>query len=77
MRRAQGPSAALLASKYSYLGGFNSTSNMQAGSIYNIPVSSSMSHTFIISFKSLNNLTKTIINGVNITEKALYYKQEA
>lgn len=58
------------------MGGFNSTSNMQAGSLYSIPVSSSMSHTFIISFKSLSYSNKTIMNSINITERALYYKNQ-
>ena len=47
----------MTASKYSYLGGFDGTSNVYAGYKYGIPISGTHAHSFVMSFSSLSDLT--------------------
>lgn len=49
LRRAQGPGG-YYASRASFIGGFDSTSNVRAGRDYGIPVSGTMAHSFVESY---------------------------
>uniref|UniRef100_A0A8C6S3D2 Nicotinate phosphoribosyltransferase n=2 Tax=Nannospalax galili TaxID=1026970 RepID=A0A8C6S3D2_NANGA len=50
LRRAQGPDGGLTASTYSYLGGFDSSSNTLAGQLRGVPVAGTLAHSFVTSF---------------------------
>jgi nicotinate phosphoribosyltransferase len=52
LRRAQGPNGALTATKYAYLGGFEATSNVQAGFMFGIPIAGTLAHSMIMSYET-------------------------
>ena len=59
LRRAQGDG--LSASKYSYLGGFDATSNVLAAALYDIPIRGTMSHAFVCSFDGCESVPGKVI----------------
>ncbi|KAG2533979.1 nicotinate phosphoribosyltransferase 1-like [Panicum virgatum] len=57
LRRAQGPDGGISASRYSYMGGFDATSNVAAGRLFGIPIRGTHSHAFVSSFMGLHEIT--------------------
>jgi nicotinate phosphoribosyltransferase len=69
LRRAQGPDGAVSASRYSYLGGFDGTSNTLAGRLFEIPVSGTQAHSFIQSFTGMDDLPVKTLKDVTGVDK--------
>ena len=52
LRRAHGPDGGLSGSRAAYIGGCASTSNVLAGKVYDLPVSGTHAHSWVMSFPS-------------------------
>jgi nicotinate phosphoribosyltransferase len=82
LRRAQGPDGAMSASRYSYLGGFDATSNVQASRAFDIGVKGTHAHAFVSSFRSLEDLRVRTLKStktgeeVDLVALALKYRKE-
>ncbi|KAH3759907.1 nicotinate phosphoribosyltransferase [Pelomyxa schiedti] len=82
LRRAQGPDGAMSASRYTYMGGVNGTSNVLAGFMYGCDISGTMAHAFIQSFTDEATLPDTSFidaNGVkhpNFIQECFDCRQE-
>lgn len=52
LRRAQGPDAGVYGARAAVIGGCSSTSNVLAGQMFNVPVSGTHAHSWVMSFKN-------------------------
>eukprot|EP00227_Mantoniella_beaufortii_P017634 CAMPEP_0197585630 /NCGR_PEP_ID=MMETSP1326-20131121/7869_1 /TAXON_ID=1155430 /ORGANISM="Genus nov. species nov., Strain RCC2288" /LENGTH=531 /DNA_ID=CAMNT_0043150161 /DNA_START=439 /DNA_END=2034 /DNA_ORIENTATION=+ len=56
LRRAQGPDGGVSASRYAYLGGFDATSNLEAGRQFGIPCKGTHAHSYVQSHQGFQDI---------------------
>jgi nicotinate phosphoribosyltransferase len=82
LRRAQGPDGAMSASRYSFMGGFDGTSNVLAGMTFGITVMGTHAHSLVSAFTGFDDLATPLLakkgstETVNLVERALAYREK-
>jgi nicotinate phosphoribosyltransferase len=69
LRRSQGPDGGVSASYYSFLGGFDATSNVKAGQLFAVPVAGTHAHAFVESFSGLSELSRRTLTDTQGVER--------
>ena len=57
------------------LGGFDGTSNVQAGMMFDLAVKGTHAHSFVSCFTGLEDLKDRTLNGVDMVEEALKVRE--
>jgi len=55
------------------MAGFDMTSTIESNILYGIPIISTMSHAYVTSYSSLDEIEEFIINDVKIKERTIFY----